>query len=130
MKWLRRELRDRIKHEHKLRKDLREALTGNEGDRHLLLTELAKREDVLDELSHVKQGMGNRFIFIKWFIVFFTCSILLFHIIYIIKVTGNGMTSYCVYKVRKITLGVLHIIKKTIPDCFIIPFYYQRSNVN
>ncbi|XP_060079570.1 centrosomal protein of 128 kDa-like [Ylistrum balloti] len=56
MKWLRRELRDRIKYEQKLRKDLREALTCNDSDRQFLLAELAKKEDVLDELSTAKQG--------------------------------------------------------------------------
>lgn len=60
MKWLRQELRDRIKYEQKLRKDLREALTCNDNDRQFLLTELAKREDVLDELSTAKQELAYR----------------------------------------------------------------------
>ncbi|XP_033735159.1 centrosomal protein of 128 kDa-like isoform X2 [Pecten maximus] len=60
MKWLRQELRDRIKYEQKMRKDLREALTCNDNDRQFLLAELAKREDVLDELSTAKQELAYR----------------------------------------------------------------------
>lgn len=57
MKWLRGEVRDRIKMEHALKKDLQEALSCNESDRHFLMSELAKRDNVLDELSSVKHGM-------------------------------------------------------------------------
>lgn len=56
MKWLRTDLRDRLSREQKLRNDLREAINASENDRQFLLSELGKREDVLDELSVVKQG--------------------------------------------------------------------------
>ncbi|KAJ8308090.1 hypothetical protein KUTeg_012964 [Tegillarca granosa] len=60
MKWLRGLLRDKIKHEQKLRQDLREALTCSDSDRNFLLSELAKREEVLDELSIAKQELAMR----------------------------------------------------------------------
>ncbi|KAK3591274.1 hypothetical protein CHS0354_004321 [Potamilus streckersoni] len=60
MKWLRGQLRDKIKTEQKLRRDLREALTCTEIDRKYLLQELQKREEVLDELVTVKQELSNR----------------------------------------------------------------------
>lgn len=60
MKWLRNELRDRLTREQKLRNDLRDAVNANENDRQFLLTELSKREDVLDELSVVKQELAKR----------------------------------------------------------------------
>ena len=56
MKWLRNQVREKIKYEAKLRRDIRDALTSNEGDRKFLLQELAKREEVLDELAQAKQG--------------------------------------------------------------------------
>ena len=56
MKWLRTDMRNRSTREQKLRNDLRDAINANENDRQYLLTELAKREDVLDELSVVKHG--------------------------------------------------------------------------
>ncbi|XP_052699954.1 centrosomal protein of 128 kDa-like isoform X8 [Crassostrea angulata] len=60
MKWLRGEVRDRIKMEHALKKDLQEALSCNESDRHFLMSELAKRDNVLDELSSVKHELSHR----------------------------------------------------------------------
>lgn len=57
MKWLRNQTREKIKYEQKLRKDIRDALTSSEGDRKYLLQELARREEVLDELAAAKQGM-------------------------------------------------------------------------
>lgn len=60
MKWLRGEVRDRIKMELALKKDLQEALSCNESDRHFLMSELSKRDHVLEELSTVKHG--NHFI--------------------------------------------------------------------
>ena len=56
MKWLRNQVREKIKYEQKLRKDIRDALTANESDRKYLLQELARREEVLDELAAAKQG--------------------------------------------------------------------------
>ncbi|WAR18373.1 CE128-like protein [Mya arenaria] len=60
MKWLRNQVREKIKYEEKLRKDIRDALTSNEGDRKFLLQELAKREEVLDELAAAKQELAQR----------------------------------------------------------------------
>ncbi|XP_061174035.1 centrosomal protein of 128 kDa-like isoform X4 [Saccostrea echinata] len=60
MKWLRGEIRDRIKLEQALKKDLQEALSCNETDRHFLMSELAKRDGVLDELSTVKHELSHR----------------------------------------------------------------------
>lgn len=60
MKWLRGEVRDRIKMEQALKKDLQEALSCNESDRHFLMSELAKRDNVLDELSSVKHELSHR----------------------------------------------------------------------
>ena len=56
MKWLRSQVREKIKYEQKIRKDLRDALTCNESDRKYLLQELARREEVLDELAAAKHG--------------------------------------------------------------------------
>ena len=56
MKWLRAQTREKIKYEQKIRKDLREALTCSDVDRKFLLQELAKREEVLDELAAAKSG--------------------------------------------------------------------------
>ena len=60
MKWLRTDMRNRSTREQKLRNDLRDAINANENDRQYLLTELAKREDVLDELSVVKHELSKR----------------------------------------------------------------------
>ncbi|XP_053404316.1 centrosomal protein of 128 kDa-like isoform X5 [Mercenaria mercenaria] len=60
MKWLRNQIREKIKYEQKLRKDIRDALTANEGDRKYLLQELARREEVLDELAAAKQELAQR----------------------------------------------------------------------
>ncbi|XP_063426334.1 centrosomal protein of 128 kDa-like isoform X3 [Mytilus trossulus] len=60
MKWLRSDMRNRLTREQKLRNDLREAINANENDRQYLLSELAKREDVLDELSVVKHELSKR----------------------------------------------------------------------
>ncbi|XP_052271095.1 centrosomal protein of 128 kDa-like [Dreissena polymorpha] len=60
MKWLRNQVREKIKYEQKLRKDIRDALTANESDRKFLLTELARREEVLDELAAAKQELAQR----------------------------------------------------------------------
>lgn len=60
MKWLRNQLREKIKYEQKLRKDIRDALTANESDRKYLLQELARREEVLDELAAAKQELAQR----------------------------------------------------------------------
>lgn len=60
MKWLRTDMRNRSTREQKLRNDLRDAINANENDRQYLLTELAKREDVLDELSVVKHELTKR----------------------------------------------------------------------
>ncbi|XP_062604771.1 centrosomal protein of 128 kDa-like isoform X4 [Saccostrea cucullata] len=60
MKWLRGEIRDKIKMEQALKKDLQEALSCNETDRHFLMSELAKRDGVLDELSTVKHELSHR----------------------------------------------------------------------
>ena len=49
-------MREKIKYEQKVRKDLRDALTCNESDRKFLLQELARREEVLDELAAAKHG--------------------------------------------------------------------------
>ncbi|KAL5009136.1 hypothetical protein ScPMuIL_014717 [Solemya velum] len=51
LQWLRRELREKVKVEQKLKKELHEALSCNENDRQFLMKELAKREDVLDDIS-------------------------------------------------------------------------------
>lgn len=59
MKWLRGEIRDRIKLEQALKKDLQEALSCNETDRQFLITEISKRDGVMDELSVVKHGTGS-----------------------------------------------------------------------
>lgn len=59
MKWLRSQIREKIKYEQKVRKDLRDALTCNESDRKFLLQELARREEVLDELAAAKHGRFN-----------------------------------------------------------------------
>lgn len=56
MKWLRNQVREKIQYEEKLRKDIRDALTANDQDRKYLLQELARREEVLDELAAAKQG--------------------------------------------------------------------------
>lgn len=56
MKWLRSQIREKIQYEEKLRKDIRDALTANDQDRKYLLQELARREEVLDELAAAKQG--------------------------------------------------------------------------
>lgn len=60
MKWLRSQVREKIKYEEKVRKDLRDALTCNESDRKFLLQELARREEVLDELAAAKTELANR----------------------------------------------------------------------
>ncbi|XP_052107003.1 centrosomal protein of 128 kDa-like isoform X2 [Mytilus californianus] len=60
MKWLRSDMRNRLTREQKLRNDLRDAINANENDRQYLLSELAKREDVLDELSVVKHELSKR----------------------------------------------------------------------
>ncbi|XP_078313529.1 uncharacterized protein LOC111129851 isoform X2 [Crassostrea virginica] len=60
MKWLRGEVRDRIKMELALKKDLQEALSCNESDRHFLMSELSKRDHVLEELSTVKHELSHR----------------------------------------------------------------------
>ncbi|XP_060585610.1 centrosomal protein of 128 kDa-like isoform X2 [Ruditapes philippinarum] len=60
MKWLRNQVREKIKYEQKLRKDIRDALTANESDRKYLLQELARREEVLDELAAAKQELAQR----------------------------------------------------------------------
>ena len=57
MKWLRNQVREKIQYEEKLRKDIRDALTSNDQDRKYLLQELARREEVLDELAAAKHGM-------------------------------------------------------------------------
>jgi len=56
MKWLRNQVREKIQYEEKLRKDIRDALTSNDQDRKYLLQELARREEVLDELAAAKHG--------------------------------------------------------------------------
>ena len=61
MKWLRSQVREKIKYEQKVRKDLRDALTCNESDRKFLLQELARREEVLDELAAAKHGKPEEF---------------------------------------------------------------------
>ncbi|XP_056023116.1 centrosomal protein of 128 kDa-like isoform X2 [Ostrea edulis] len=60
MKWLRGEIRDRIKLEQALKKDLQEALSCNETDRQFLITEISKRDGVMDELSVVKHELSHR----------------------------------------------------------------------
>lgn len=57
MKWLRGEVRDRIKMEYVLKKDLQEVLFCNELDRYFFMFELVKRDNVLDEFLLVKYGM-------------------------------------------------------------------------
>lgn len=49
-------MREKVKIEQKLKKELHEALSCNENDRHFLMKELAKREDVLDDISAAKKG--------------------------------------------------------------------------
>ena len=75
MKWLRAQTREKIKYEQKIRKDLRDALTCNESDRKFLLQELARREEVLDELAAAKHGMAYLLFFSglnKRVLLFFT----------------------------------------------------------
>ncbi|KAK3093712.1 hypothetical protein FSP39_019141 [Pinctada imbricata] len=60
MKWLRGEIRQKLKTEQRLKKELHEALTCNEEDRQFLLMELSKRDGLLEELSHVKTELAHR----------------------------------------------------------------------
>ena len=80
MKWLRAQTREKIKYEQKIRKDLRDALTCNESDRKFLLQELARREEVLDELAAAKHGM----VYLHFFSLLKKLLLLLAHLSHIV----------------------------------------------
>ncbi|XP_005106342.1 centrosomal protein of 128 kDa isoform X2 [Aplysia californica] len=65
IKWLRSEFRERLARERRLRQEFRTALSSTDADRHFLVTELARKDDELDDLVQEKQEIAFKEVFAK-----------------------------------------------------------------